>query len=308
MACLNRQGNRVSDILPILSRLDFTSVIDILLVALIFYWALNLIQGTQAVQLLRGVLILSVLALIAASAFNGLTAFGWLINKALPALLVAIPVIFQPELRRALDRVGRTSRIFASSRQPNQIERTIRVVAETVVTMAQVRHGALIVLERNTGLEEYIETGVRLEAIVSQDMLMTIFFPGTALHDGGVIIRGDKIVAAATVLPLSGEAAVDRQQWLGTRHRAALGITQVTDAIAVVVSEETGTISIAHNGQLLRGLDKKRLEQILKAFYKSQLQMITPGWLRTSQGILKRLGFMRSTKSIIQQASSQSKQ
>src|SRR5687767_11849392 len=149
----------MSDILPILSHLDLISVIDILLVALVFYWLLTLIQGTQAVQLLRGILILSVLALILASAFDRLTAFGWLLNKAVPALLVAIPVIFQPELRRALDRVGRTSKIFAYPRSNTHIEKAIYAVSEAVIPMSQVRHGALIIFERNTGLEEYTETG-----------------------------------------------------------------------------------------------------------------------------------------------------
>jgi len=289
----------MSDILPILSRLDLISVIDILLVALVFYWLLTLIQGTQAVQLLRGILILSVLALILASAFDRLTAFGWLLNRAVPALLVAIPVIFQPELRRALDRVGRTSKIFAYPRSNTHIEKAIYAVSEAVIPMAQVRHGALIIFERNTGLAEYAETGVRLEAAVSSDLLMTIFSPNTPLHDGGAIIRGDQILAAAVILPLGGETALNRQQWLGTRHQAALGISQITDAIAVVVSEETGIISVAHNGQLIRGLDKKRLEQILIAFYKSELGASVPGWRRVGQTVLIRIRLAKSIKSVI---------
>ncbi|HXW00468.1 MAG TPA: diadenylate cyclase CdaA [Anaerolineae bacterium] len=297
----------MSDILPILSRLDLISIVDILLVALIFYWILTLIQGTQAVQLLRGILILAVLALIMASAFERLTAFGWLINKAVPALLVAIPIIFQPELRRALDRVGRTSKIFASPRSSTQIEKAIYAVSEAVIPMSQVRHGALIVFERNTGLEDYVETGVRLEASVSSDLLATIFSPNTPLHDGGAIIRGDRILAAAVVFPLSGETAINRQQWLGTRHQAALGISQITDAIAVVVSEESGIISVAHNGQLIRGLDKKRLEQILIAFYKSELAASIPGWQYVGQTILIRLRLIKAVKSV-SQARPQSKQ
>ena len=297
----------MSDILPILSRLDLISVIDILLVALVFYWLLTLIQGTQAVQLLRGILILSVLALILASAFDRLTAFGWLLNRAVPALLVAIPVIFQPELRRALDRVGRTSKIFAYPRSNTHIEKAIYAVSEAVIPMAQVRHGALIIFERNTGLAEYAETGVRLEAAVSSDLLMTIFSPNTPLHDGGAIIRGDQILAAAVILPLGGETAINRQQWLGTRHQAALGISQITDAIAVVVSEETGIISVAHNGQLIRGLDKKRLEQILIAFYKSELAASVSGWRRVGQAGLVRLRLVKSVKPVTQ-ARPQSKQ
>jgi diadenylate cyclase len=288
----------MSDILPILSRLDLISVIDILLVALIFYWILILIQGTQAVQLLRGILILAVLAAIMASAFSRLIAFSWLIGKVLPALLVAVPVIFQPELRRALDRVGRTN-IFASSRPNTHVEKAILVVSEAVLPLSQMKRGALIVFERNTGLEAYVETGVRLEAAVSSDLLVTIFTPTTPLHDGAVIIRDDRLVASAIVLPLVEETTLNREEWLGTRHRAALGISQVTDAIAVVVSEETGTISVAHNGQLIRDLDKKRLEQLLIAFYKSQLGVVaSSAWRRAGRAILVRLGVVKGVKRI----------
>ncbi|MBI1882543.1 MAG: TIGR00159 family protein [Chloroflexi bacterium] len=288
----------MSDILLILSRLDLISVIDILLVALIFYWILALIQGTQAVQLLRGILILAVLAAIMASAFSRLIAFSWLIGKVLPALLVAVPVIFQPELRRALDRVGRAN-LFGSSRPNTQIEKAIFAVGEAVMPLSQMKRGALIVFERDTGLEAYVETGVRLQALVSPDLLVTIFTPTTPLHDGAVIIRNDQIMAAAIVLPLVEETTLNRREWLGTRHRAALGISQITDAIAVVVSEETGTISVAHNGQLIRGLDKKRLEHLLIAFYKSQLGVVAPStWRRVGQAMLVRLGVVKAVKSI----------
>ena len=236
----------MSDLIFLLSRLEFGSIIDILLVALVFYGVLRLIQGTQAVQLLRGILILSVLATIAASTLNTLTALRWLIDKALPALLVAIPVIFQPELRRALGRLGRTARILASPRYSSEVEEAIAAVTGASMALSQVQHGALIVFERDSGLEDHIETGVRLDAIVTPDLLLTIFFPGTTLHDGGVIVRRNKIVAAATVLPLSAERMAERRL-LGTRHRAGLGITEATDAIAVIVSEETGLISVAHN-------------------------------------------------------------
>jgi diadenylate cyclase len=283
----------MSDILPILLRLDLISAIDILLVTLVFFLILSLIQGTQAVQLLRGILILSVLAIIVASALRSLTAFSWLVDRALPALLVAIPVIFQPELRRALDRVGSTGRILVSPRQNTLVEKTIIAVSDAVVPMSQLRHGVLIVFERNTGLREYIETGVDLNASITPNLLMTIFYPGTTLHDGAVIIRGDRIVAAAAVLPLGGDSATSRQLWLGTRHRAAIGITQLTDAIAVVVSEESGIISVAHNGQLIRGVDKKRLEQILQAFFKSQFDAFSPWWRRLGQVIFERLGLVK---------------
>lgn len=289
----------MSDILPILSRLSFASVVDILLVALVFYWILTLIQGTQAVQLLRGILIVAVLAAIAASAFNSLTAFSWLLNKALPALLVAIPVIFQPELRRALERLGRTDRIFVTPYHSNQLENAISAVSRAAILMSQLHHGALIVFERNTGLEDYVETGTRLEAVVTSDTLMTIFFPGTPLHDGAVIVRNGRIAAAAVVLPLGNNNAASKRI-LGTRHRAALGITETTDAITVVISEETGIISVAHNGQLISGLDKKRLEQVLRAFYKPQLEGNIHGWRQTYRQVLKRVGLEKSAKPVSQ--------
>ncbi len=296
----------MSDLFFIFSRLDFGDFVDILLVALVFYWILRLIQGTQAVQLLRGILILSVLAAIAASALNTLTAFSWLINKALPALLVAIPIIFQPELRRALERLGRTGGLLASSRQNTQVETAIEAVCKAVVTLSQAQHGALIVFERETGLKNYIETGVKLDAIVTPDLLITIFFPNTTLHDGSVIIRDDRIVAAAAVLPLGG-GMIANTELLGTRHRAALGITEGADAIAVVVSEETGSISVAHDGQLYRDLDKKRLEQLLRAFFKTQLTGTIPNRFPTGQYVLKRLGVIKSNKSVVS-AQSQPKQ
>lgn len=283
----------MSDILFILSRLDLSSIVDILLVAMVFYWLLTLIQGTQAVQLLRGILILSVLAAIAASAFSTLTAFSWLMDKALPALFVAVPVIFQPELRRALDRVGRTGGILSSTRS-SRIERSIEAVTKSVVPMSRLRHGALIVFERSTGLAEHIETGIRLDAVITADLLTTIFFPGAALHDGSVIIRDDRIVAAAVVLPLVKEINNGEKQLLGTRHQAALGITSMTDAVAVVVSEETGLISVAHNGRLIRGLDERRLRQLLKAFHKSQLEG-TPGWRQIGQDLLESLGLAKKS-------------
>jgi diadenylate cyclase len=296
----------VSELSFILSSLDFASVIDILLVALTFFLVLRLIQGTQAVQVLRGVLIISVLVVIAASALNTLTAFSWLVGKALPALLVSIPIIFQPELRRALERLGRTSKLLASPRQHTNTEAAIEIVSRAAVLLAQVQHGALIVFERDTGLGDYVETGVGLNAVLSPDLLVTIFYPGTILHDGGVIISGNRLLAAAIVFPLGGGRSASRSM-LGTRHRAALGITETTDAIAVVISEETGLISVAHDGHLIRGLDKKRLEQLLRAFFKSHITREKPERFRLGQSLLRRLGIVKSGEPAIQ-AQSQTKQ
>jgi diadenylate cyclase len=263
----------LSDILWVFTRLNLLSVIDIMLVALIFYGLLRLMQGTQAVQLLRGVIIVVLLTILITSVLN-LTAFSWLIRNSLSALLVAIPVIFQPELRRALERVGRAG--FLMNRQESASDWVLEEVCQACQRLAERRHGALIVLERETGLQEYIDTGTRVGGKVSTELLLTIFFPNTALHDGAVIIREGEIVAAGCVLPLAGDIP-DRQ--LGLRHRAAVGVTEETDAISIVVSEETGIISIAHNARMIRRLDVKRLGKILQAFYRPRLQRALPRWL-----------------------------
>lgn len=264
----------MSDILWVFTRLNLLSVIDIILVALVFYGLLRLMQGTQAVQLLRGVIIVVLLTILITSILK-LTAFSWLIRNSLSALLVAIPVIFQPELRRALERVGRAG--FLRNRQESTSDWVLEEVCQACQRLAERRHGALIVLERETGLQEYIDTGKRVEGKVSTELLLTIFFPNTALHDGAVIIREDEIVAAGCVLPLAGDIMPDRQ--LGLRHRAAVGVTEETDAISIVISEETGIISIAHNARMIRRLDVKRLSKILQAFYKPRLQEALPRWL-----------------------------
>jgi diadenylate cyclase len=271
----------LTDITSILLRLDWTSVIDILLVSAIFYVLLTLIQGTQAVQLLRGIVIIVVVTVVVTSVFQ-LTAFSWLIRNSLPALLVAIPVVFQPELRRLLERLGRSPGGFLSLRsQEAVLGLVVQTIAKACNQLSAARHGALIVLERETGLQDIIETGVNLNASVTQELLVTIFFPNTALHDGAAIIRQDRIVAAGCVLPLSTVDGGERH--LGTRHRAALGVTEGTDAIAVVVSEETGIVSIAHNGRMIRRLDEKRLTRILTAFYRADLEDTLPGWLQRFQ-------------------------
>jgi diadenylate cyclase len=265
--------DELSDILWAFTRLNLLSVIDILLVALMFYGLFRLMQGTQAVQLLRGVIIVVLLTILITSVLK-LAAFSWLIRNSLSALLVAIPVIFQPELRRALERVGRAG--FFTNRQDSTSDRVIEEVCQACQRLSERHHGALIVLERETGLQEYIDTGTRVDGKVSADLLLTIFFPNTALHDGAVIIREDEIVAAGCVLPLASDMP-DRQ--LGLRHRAAVGVTAETDAVAIIVSEETGIISITHNARMIRRLNVKRLGKILQAFYRPRIQRALPGWL-----------------------------
>ena len=257
-------------------RFDWWSILDILLVALTFYWLLHLLRGTQAIQLLRGTVILA-LAMILAASLLPFRAFSWLVERALPALLVAVPVIFQPELRRALERLGRTGAYLTTSRETS-IAEIIDAVCTACTRLSDRHYGALIVLERSTGLEEYIETGVKLGSQVTVELLLTIFFPNTALHDGAVVIRNGRIVAAACVLPLASGTISDRQ--MGLRHRASIGVTEETDAIAVVVSEESGIISVAHDGRMIRRLDGKRLRMTLQALYPPPTPASFSGWVR----------------------------
>jgi len=274
----------IADLFWYVQRLGWTDVIDIFLVALIFFWLLYLVRGTRAVPLLRGVIFL-VLVVVLLSSFIELLAFGWLIERALPALLVAVPVVFQPELRRALEQLGRPGALFGWRAGKREVlERAIATIAQAAETLADRHQGALIVLERQTGLQEFVESGIRLDADISYELLITIFDPNTTLHDGAVIVREGRVLAAACVLPLSTAFLADRQ--LGLRHRAAIGVTEESDAIGVVVSEERGTISITHNGRIIRNLDAKRLEKVLRAFYQPVLERERKNWIVQLQRIV----------------------
>ncbi len=254
----------------LISIVDF---IDILLVSLIIFGVLMLIRGTRAVQVLRGLLVLATIIFFLAQIFD-LRAFNWLIDNMLPVLLLAIPVIFQPELRRALEQLGLAGRYFRIFRR-DEVNPVIVSFKDAALRLSQRRHGALVIFEQDTGLQEYIDTGVILNADPSPELFLTIFNKHTELHDGAIIVRDNKLVAAACVLPLSTSSLSDRQ--MGLRHRAALGISEVSDAVAVVVSEETGQVSIAHNGRILRRQDIARLDTILNAFLTGPSQ---PGFLR----------------------------
>ena len=241
------------------------SILDILLVAATFYLLLRLIRGTQAIQLLRGAVIL-ILAMVLVGNLPPFRALGWLVERGLPALLVAVPVIFQPELRRALERLGRTGAALTPVARESSTFEVIDDICIACASLSERHHGALIVLESSTRLEEYIEKGVKIDSRVTQELLSSIFFPNTALHDGAVVIRKGRIVAAASVLPLTTEILSDPE--MGLRHRAAIGATEETDALAIVVSEETGIISVARYGRMIRRLDGKRLRTFLRASFE----------------------------------------
>lgn len=255
----------MNDILAVLGRLySWQSLVDLSLVALFFYILLRLFRGTQAVQLLRGILVIGLVIAIITRTVD-LTAFSWLLRSSSLVVLVAIPVIFQPELRRALERVGRGMPFLNRRVEGATTQEMINEIVKACEQLSDNRFGALIVLEGATGLGEYIDRGVVISGEVSAELLTTIFFPKTALHDGAVIIRDGRVAAAACVLPLTHRELLDPQ--LGTRHRAAIGITEQSDALAVAVSEETGAISVARNGRIQRRLDNNRLRRILTEFY-----------------------------------------
>lgn len=238
----------------------WADVVDVLLVAIVVYNLLLLIRGTREVQILIGILSM-VVVYYAAQAF-GLTALEATLRNFLIILPVAIIVLFQHEIRRAFASFGSTPLWgFATQRQ---VASTFNEVVLASTTMAERRTGALIVLERLEGLRNYVENGIQLDAVVSIDLLINLFTPGTPTHDGAVIIQGDRIAAAACYLPLTRNPALSQE--FGTRHRAALGISEETDALVVVVSEETGTISVAFGGEFFRPLESKDLHNLLYKF------------------------------------------
>lgn len=240
-----------------------TDIIDILVVAVIVYYILRIANETRAKNLLKGIAIIFV-AFFVSRWFN-LTALNYLIGAALQVGVFAVVVIFQPELRNVLERMGRIKlgRIidFTGDSDTEDVEYTISSVATAAGDMARTRTGALMVLERETKLGEYLSTGTLLDANVSSGLLENIFVPNTPLHDGAVIIRGGKIITAGCLLPLTSNPNLSHE--LGTRHRAAIGLSETTDAVIVVVSEETGKISVAEEGSLTRNLSEESLRRLL---------------------------------------------
>lgn len=267
----------LNDLIFVFQRLDWLSIFDILLVTLILFGLLYSLRDTQAMVLLRGILFLVVLVALLTSLVS-LPAFSWLLTTTLPALLLAIPVIFAPEIRRTLERIGRAGALVSGPGKKTAdagVEDTIRAVVSAAARLSARQHGALIVLQRLDSLDEYVNSGVKMKAQVTPELLLQIFYPNTPLHDGAVIVENGRIVAASCVMPLSASGILARspERQMGLRHRAALGISEVSDAVAVVVSEQTGSISISHAGRMIRRLDADRLENILLAFFQSGREM-----------------------------------
>lgn len=255
----------MSNTLALFSRLsDWQNILDIALVTFVFYMVLRLLQGAQAVQLLRGILIIGVILAVITRIVD-LTAFGWLLRNSSVVVLVAIPVIFQPELRRALERLGRTLPFLGRRGSGAATQLMINEIAKASEELADRRHGALIVLEGSADLGEFMEQGVPIDGAITAELLRTLFYPNTALHDGAVIVRQGRVAAAGCVLPLTRRELPDSQ--LGTRHRAGIGITEQTDTICIIISEETGVVSVARNGRMVRRVDSNRLRRIMSEFY-----------------------------------------
>lgn len=256
----------MEQIVLVLQSLAPTDFADIAIVTLLIYSITLLFRGTQAVTLFRGIAFI-VIGLIAIAAIFQLQALSWLIANSLTALVIAVPVIFQPEIRRALERVGRGS-IFASFRAPEEIRTSvIEEVCAASIKLSERRHGALIVLQRNSSVIEYVRTGISLDSVVSADLLATIFWPRTELHDGAVIIdNSGRIASASSVLPITASRNLPNPN-LGTRHRAAIGISEVGDSLCVIVSEETGKVSVTSAGRMIQDLDSQRLYLVLNAYY-----------------------------------------
>lgn len=246
-------------------RIRIVDLIDIIIVAVIIYELLLLTRHTRGSALLKGLFLLLIIALL--SNLLGLVSLNWLLNAILQNGAIVLVVLFQPEFRKALERMGR-SRVFKKTAKKAAVEDKNIIISEiiqTIMDLSKRRVGALIVFEQRTGLQDVVETGTRLNAEISAPLLENIFEPNTPLHDGAVVIRDTEIMAAACILPLAEASGVSRE--LGTRHRAAVGVSENTDAIVLVVSEETGIVSMARDGALTRPLTVKTLEEILNDIY-----------------------------------------
>lgn len=250
----------------IFANIRIRDIVDILIVAVVIYKLFTLIKETRAEQLIKGIGVLLVLTKV--SEWLQLYTINWILKNVMTVGTLAILIVFQPELRRGLEYIGR-SRFFTKSFieiRGENMSRVVDEIVEATASLSRQKIGALMVLERQTGLNEVVETGTKIGGTVSSDLLINIFIPNTPLHDGAVIIKDDVIKAAACFLPLTDSSTVSKE--LGTRHRAALGISERSDSISIVVSEETGAISIAENGTISRYLDAKTLRQILLDMYK----------------------------------------
>lgn len=239
---------------------NLVSLLDVLVVWYVIYMLMMLLRGTKAVQLFRGIVVIIFIKL--ASWYIGLETISWIMDQVINWGIIAIIVIFQPEIRRGLEHLGRGSLFANYNRKENEAEiKLVDALDQAIQYMSKRRIGALITVQMNTGLDDYIETGIPLDADVSGALLINIFIPNTPLHDGAVIIKDNRIAVAAAYLPLSESNLIPKE--LGTRHRAAVGISEVTDALTIVVSEETGGVTITKNNELIRDLTQQDYRKLL---------------------------------------------
>ena len=251
----------------IISTITLLDIFDIVIVGLFLYNFYFMLKNTQAMTLVKGLLLLTIVMIM--SKWLELNVVNWLLEKFMTVVLIALPVVFQPELRRGLEHLGR-GKFLQKGFNLNLAEKSVffNEIVNTVSMFARDNIGALIVIERETGLNDYIDTGIKVDGVISREFLTNIFIPNTPLHDGAVIIRGNRLQAAGCLLPLTQERNLSKE--LGTRHRAAIGLTEQTDAVVIVVSEETGVVSIAVNGKLTRYLTKDDLLENLNLLFKPQ--------------------------------------
>lgn len=260
-----------TELTGIIKTITILDIVDILVVTFFLYKLYQMLKNTRATALIKGLTVLLLAMLL--SKWLHLYVINWILVKSLTVLMIALPVVFQPELRRALEQIGR-GKLFRKSTilDEEEVDKMLTAVASVGCTMARKRIGALIVFERDTGLNDYIETGIKVDALVSEELFMNIFIPSTPLHDGAVIMRGNRISAASCILPLTDTRHLSQE--LGTRHRAAIGMSEQSDAVVFVVSEETGTMSIAKGGSLQRFLT----ENDVKTLIKEVISTPTVGW------------------------------
>lgn len=255
-------------------RAGFSDLADILIVAVIIYELIMLTRQTRGSAVLKGLVLLLLATWV--SDLLGLTALNWMLMAIINNGTIVLVILFQPELRKALEQIGRGAKI-ERSRPGEDRDRIISEITQTMLDLSRRRVGVLLVFERKTGIRDVIETGTALDAQISAPLLENIFEPNTPLHDGAVVIRGERVVAAACILTLT-ESGISRD--LGTRHRAAVGISETTDAVALIVSEETGIISMARGGKLTRHLNETSLKKVLEELYTETPRGVL-NWIRS---------------------------
>lgn len=250
----------------ILSTIGPLDILDILIVAIILYKVYEMLQDTRAITLVKGLLVLLGITLVCN--WMELHVISWLLQKTVTLIFVALPIVFQPELRRALEHLGQGRFLGnAALLDDEQARSVVHELVRAVRTLASTKTGALLVIERNMGLNDISATGIQIDGLITAEFLLNVFIPNTPLHDGAAVIRGNRLIAAGCLLPLTENRTLSTE--LGTRHRAAIGLSEQCDALIVVVSEETGTISIAENGHIMRHLDKETLQAMLEPAFSS---------------------------------------